>query len=80
MGQLLSNLVSLPSDAQSHQSITDQQLDVYLSGRREDDVIIRLLDSRDPRTNLATLHLINNIVRNSVSRQWVYLSMPSEHH
>ena len=62
--QLLSNLIS-PSDTDYH---TNQLLSLYLSGRREDDVISRLLDSRDPLTNVATLHLLNNITRTSVDR------------
>jgi ataxin-10 len=65
----LCNMISPALDSSLEDSITDQQLDVYLSGKREDDVIIRLLDSRDPKTNLATLHLIHNIVRDSVPRQ-----------
>lgn len=69
MAQLLSNLISPTPDAPLTGSITDQQLDLYLSGRREDDVIIRLLDSRDSKTNLATLHLIHNITRGSIPRQ-----------
>lgn len=28
----------------------------------------RLLDSRDPKTNHATLHLLNNLTRNSLPR------------
>ena len=64
MTQLLSNLIS-PSDTDYH---TNQLLSLYLSGRREDDVISRLLDSRDPLTNVATLHLLNNITRTSVDR------------
>lgn len=31
----------------------------------------RLLDSRVPKVNLATLHLINNLTRDSTTRQWV---------
>ncbi len=31
----------------------------------------RLLDSRDSKTNNATLHLINNVTRNSPSRMYV---------
>lgn len=65
MTQLLSNLVS-PSDADSH---TDRLLGLYISGQREDDVISRLLDSRDPPTNIASLHLLNNITRSSRDRQ-----------
>jgi len=64
MTQLLSNLIS-PSDTDYH---TNRLLSLYLSGRREDDVISRLLDSRDPLTNVATLHLLNNITRTSVDR------------
>jgi ataxin-10 len=65
MTQLLSNLIS-PSDTDSH---TDELLALYLSGQREDDVISRLLDSRDPPTNVASLHLLNNITRTSTDRQ-----------
>jgi ataxin-10 len=65
MTQLLSNLIS-PSDTDAH---TDQLLALYLSGQREDDVISRLLDSRDPPTNIAILHLLNNITRGSSDRQ-----------
>lgn len=69
MTQLLSNMVSPTPDSPAEHSIADQQLDIYLSGRREDDVIIRLLDSRDSNTNLATLHLIHNIIRDNTPRQ-----------
>lgn len=65
MTQLLSNLIS-PSDTDSH---TDQLLALYLSGQREDDVISRLLESRDPPTNVAILHLLNNVTRASTDRQ-----------
>jgi len=65
MTQLLSNLIS-PSDTDTH---TNQLLALYLSGQREDDVISRLLDSRDPPTNIAILHLLNNITRASTDRQ-----------
>jgi ataxin-10 len=65
MTQLLSNLIS-PSDTDSH---TDGLLTLYLSGQRENDVISRLLDSRDPPTNVAILHLLNNITRTSTDRQ-----------
>jgi ataxin-10 len=65
MTQLLSNLIS-PSDTDSH---TDELLALYLSGQREDDVVSRLLDSRDPPTNVASLHLLNNITRTSTDRQ-----------
>jgi len=66
MTQLLSNLISPVSDESQN---TDQVLAIYLSGKREDDVISRLLDSRDQGTNIATLHLLNNITRASASRQ-----------
>lgn len=69
MTQLLSNLISPTPGSPQEGSITDQQLDIYLSGNRGDDVIIRLLDSRDPKTNVATLHLIHNIIRDNVPRQ-----------
>lgn len=66
MTQLLSNMISPVSDESQN---TDQVLAIYLSGKREDDVISRLLDSRDQGTNIATLHLLNNITRASPSRQ-----------
>jgi ataxin-10 len=65
MTQLLSNLIS-PSATDFH---TDELLALYLSGQRDDDVISRLLDSRDPPTNVASLHLLNNITRTSTDRQ-----------
>lgn len=69
MSQLLSNMISPTPDSPLEGSVTDRQLDIYLSGEREDDVIIRLLDSRDSKTNSATLHLIHNVIRDSVTRQ-----------
>jgi ataxin-10 len=66
MTQLLSNLISPVSDESRH---TDQLLAIYLGGKREDDVISRLLDSRDQGTNIATLHLLNNITRASPTIQ-----------
>ncbi|KAL1411314.1 hypothetical protein Q8F55_002265 [Vanrija albida] len=62
LAQLLSNLVSPTSDPKS-EDLADAQLERYLSGGRDDDVVIRLLDSRDVMTNTATLHLINNLTR-----------------
>ena len=81
-----------PTSAEPDASrIADDRLAVYLSGRREDDVVMwvvpsfffsrcvksleltvhmyrRLLDSRDSKVNTATLHLINNVTRNSPAR------------
>ncbi|GFZ49470.1 hypothetical protein JCM24511_07590 [Saitozyma sp. JCM 24511] len=66
--QLLSNLISPTSGNPGADRIAEDKLALYLSGNREDDVIIRLLDSVDPKTNVATLHLINNVTRNSRPR------------
>ncbi|WOO81287.1 Copper transport protein 86 [Vanrija pseudolonga] len=62
LAQLLSNLVSPTSDPRS-EDLADTTLETYLSGGRDDDVVIRLLDSRDIKTNTATIHLINNLTR-----------------
>ncbi|KAK1927072.1 spinocerebellar ataxia type 10 protein domain-containing protein, partial [Papiliotrema laurentii] len=73
--QLLSNIVS-PLSPEDEATIAQEKLQVYLNGRREDDVIIRLLDSQDVRTNTATLHLIANMVRGSRARQTLCLAEP----
>ncbi|OCF76128.1 hypothetical protein I204_03427 [Kwoniella mangroviensis CBS 8886] len=76
LAQLLCNLIS-PSPSQSGADrMADKYLRVYLSGRREDDVIIRLLDSRDTKTNHATLHLLNNMVKDNEARLKLLLSEP----
>ncbi|WWD19023.1 hypothetical protein CI109_103480 [Kwoniella shandongensis] len=74
--QLLSNIISPSSPAPGADKLTDQYLRLYLSGQREDDVIIRLLDSRDVKTNHATLHLLNNAIRGSRSRLELLLLEP----
>ncbi|KAK8854829.1 hypothetical protein IAR55_003568 [Kwoniella newhampshirensis] len=66
--QLLSNIISPSSPDPGSDRLADKYLRVYLSGKREDDVIIRLLDSRDVKTNHATLYLLNNTTRGSPSR------------
>ncbi|KAL7422812.1 hypothetical protein Q5752_002108 [Cryptotrichosporon argae] len=63
--QLLSNLISPVDDGR----IADAYLRLYLSGKREDDVIIRLWDSRDAKVNLATLHLLSNLTRDPARMQ-----------
>lgn len=68
LSQLLSNLISPVSTSAEANRITDKILDIYLSGNREDDVIIRLLDSRDAKVNHATLQLLVNITRGSEQR------------
>ncbi|WWC93724.1 hypothetical protein V866_000560 [Kwoniella sp. B9012] len=74
LAQLLCNLIS-PSTSQSGADrMADKYLKIYLSGQRDDDVMIRLLDSRDTKTNHATLHLLNNIVRGSEARLKLLLS------
>ncbi|ORY35467.1 spinocerebellar ataxia type 10 protein domain-domain-containing protein [Naematelia encephala] len=72
--QLLSNMISPTSPDPEDARIADRQMALYLSGRREDDVIIRLLDALDPKTNLATLHLIHNTTRGSPERLQLLLS------
>lgn len=88
--QLLSNVISPVSAEPDAARIADDRLAVYLSGRREDDVIVyvslqasnrvavlnsyrRLLDSKDTKTNAATLHLLNNVTRNSSNRMFAVL-------
>lgn len=66
--QLLANLVSPISGEPAAQRTADGHLHLYLSGKREDDVVIRLLDSADLQVNTATLHLIANLTRNSLTR------------
>ncbi|WVQ74876.1 hypothetical protein IAR50_004483 [Cryptococcus sp. DSM 104548] len=72
--QLLSNLVS-PADASAKAAETaDRILRLYASGGREEDVIVRLLDSKEQKTNHAILHMLNNLTRNSSSRLNLFLS------
>nr|ODN89096.1 hypothetical protein L203_02508 [Cryptococcus depauperatus CBS 7841] len=66
--QLLSNIISPANADPSAAKLADKYLKMYTSGRREEDVIIRLLDSSDVKTCQATLHLLNNVTRNSRSR------------
>ncbi|OXG16883.1 hypothetical protein C366_03678 [Cryptococcus neoformans Tu401-1] len=66
--QLLSNVLAPVNSSETATRHADAALRIYMSGNREDDVIIRLLDSRDPKTNHATLHLLNNLTRNSFPR------------
>ncbi|WVQ99934.1 hypothetical protein IAU59_007077 [Kwoniella sp. CBS 9459] len=68
LAQLLCNLISPASPDPGADRLADKYLRLYLSGKREDDVVIRLLDSRDSRTNHATLHLLNNVVRDNPTR------------
>ncbi|WRT68341.1 uncharacterized protein IL334_005317 [Kwoniella shivajii] len=68
LAQLLCNLISPSSSQEGADHLADKYLRLYLSGKREGDVIIRLLDSRDTKTNHATLHLLNNMVRDSQDR------------
>ncbi|CAD6577777.1 MAG: hypothetical protein TREMPRED_002036 [Tremellales sp. Tagirdzhanova-0007] len=72
--QLVSNIISPVSTEPSATRIADDLLSIYLRGGREDDVILRLLDSQDLTTNTATLHLINNVTRNSLTRMLGLLS------
>ena len=85
---MLVNLVS-PISAADAAVIADQKLSAYLSGVREHDIVMyallifrlratiadtrRLLDSRVAKVNMATLHLINNLTRESTRRQYVGL-------
>ncbi|WWC71634.1 uncharacterized protein I206_105592 [Kwoniella pini CBS 10737] len=74
LAQLLCNLIS-PSSAQpGADRLADKYLQLYLSGGRNEDIIIRLLDSRDTKTNNATLHLLNNVVRGNEARLRLLLS------
>ncbi|KIR34774.1 hypothetical protein I352_03026 [Cryptococcus deuterogattii MMRL2647] len=66
--QLLSNVLAPVNPSEAATRHADAALKIYMSGNREDDIIIRLLDSRDPKTNHATLHLLNNLTRNSLTR------------
>ncbi|KAL0249840.1 hypothetical protein I308_103142 [Cryptococcus tetragattii IND107] len=66
--QLLSNVLAPVNSSVAATRHADAALRIYMSGNREDDIIIRLLDSRDPKTNHATLHLLNNLTRNSLPR------------
>ncbi|WVF72716.1 hypothetical protein IAT40_007534 [Kwoniella sp. CBS 6097] len=68
LAQLLCNLISPASPSPGADRLADKYLRLNVSGKREDDVIIRLLDSRDSKTNHATLHLLNNVIRDSPSR------------
>ncbi|WWC90768.1 uncharacterized protein L201_005705 [Kwoniella dendrophila CBS 6074] len=68
LAQLLCNLLSPTSSQSNADHLADKYLEVYLSGGRNEDVIIRLLDSKDVKTNNATLHLLHNVVRDSGSR------------
>jgi hypothetical protein len=68
MAQLLSNLISPAPDA-PNESSTDRLLNIYLSGQRGDDVVIRLLDSQETSINIPVLHMLNNITRESPDRQ-----------
>ncbi|WVW85680.1 hypothetical protein I302_107718 [Kwoniella bestiolae CBS 10118] len=74
--QLLCNLVSPSSAETGADRLAERYLRVYLSGEREHDVIIRLLDSRDTKTIHATLHLLNNTVNGSEARLQSLLSEP----
>ncbi|OCF37853.1 hypothetical protein I316_00077 [Kwoniella heveanensis BCC8398] len=74
LAQLLCNLISPASPASGADRLADKYLRLYLSGNREDDVIIRLLDSRDSKTNHATLHLLNNVIRDSPARLYLLLT------
>ncbi|BEI86843.1 hypothetical protein CcaverHIS002_0701890 [Cutaneotrichosporon cavernicola] len=60
LSQLLCNLVSSRGGAES-EALADSVLDTWLSGRREDDVLIRLLDSGDVRANTGVLRLLINL-------------------
>ncbi|EIW67301.1 hypothetical protein M231_01611 [Tremella mesenterica] len=65
--QLLSNLLS-PTSLGVGERFVDTHLTLYQSGKRDDDVIIRLLDSRDVGVNLVTLHFVANLTRRSRRR------------
>lgn len=85
--QLLSNLISPVNSSARAQNRSDQCLQLYLSGKREDDVIMyaitsnmgfmlkcrRLLDSAEPRVNRTTIHLLSNLIRDTPSRLCVHL-------
>ncbi len=60
LAQLLCNLVSSRGGAES-EALADGALSTWLSGRREDDVLIRLLDSKDVRANTGVLRLLINL-------------------
>ncbi|KAI9637377.1 spinocerebellar ataxia type 10 protein domain-containing protein [Dioszegia hungarica] len=77
MTQLLSNLISPIHPSFPETGTADEKLAIYLSGNREDDVIARLLDSKDPKTNSATIHLLNNLTRQSRHRCELILSSPA---
>ncbi|TYJ51520.1 hypothetical protein B9479_007904 [Cryptococcus floricola] len=72
--QLLSNLVSPSDDNAEAAETADRILRLYTSGGREEDVVVRLLDSKEQKTNHATLHMLNNLTRNSSSRLTLLLS------
>ncbi|WWC63212.1 uncharacterized protein I303_105812 [Kwoniella dejecticola CBS 10117] len=74
LAQLLCNLISPSSGQAGADRLADKYLRLYLSGGRNEDIIIRLLDSRDSKTNNATLHLLNNVVRGDRNRLQLLLS------
>ncbi|WVQ81893.1 hypothetical protein IAT38_004020 [Cryptococcus sp. DSM 104549] len=74
--QLLSNLISPSSPDADADVLADKYLRLYLSGQREDDIIVRILDSKEPKTNQAVLHLLNNVTRGSKPRLTLLLQPP----
>ncbi|CAK9782519.1 hypothetical protein CC85DRAFT_266465 [Cutaneotrichosporon oleaginosum] len=76
LSQLLCNLISSRGGSDS-EALADSVLKTWLSGRREDDVIIRLLDSGDVRVNTGVLRLLINLA--TQTRQPRFLAAPAIH-
>ncbi|WVR07462.1 hypothetical protein IAU60_004503 [Kwoniella sp. DSM 27419] len=76
LAQLLCNLISPASADTGAERLAIKYLELYLSGRREDDVVIRMLDSKEAKVNQAILHLLNNVTRGSSERIKLLLTDP----
>ncbi|ORX38576.1 spinocerebellar ataxia type 10 protein domain-domain-containing protein [Kockovaella imperatae] len=75
MAQLLSNLISPISANDQSNDFTNKSLSTYLSGAREDDNVVRLLDSQDTKVIESTLRMLDNLLRNSRGRQEKVLTL-----
>ncbi|WVQ81894.1 hypothetical protein IAT38_004021 [Cryptococcus sp. DSM 104549] len=75
--QLLSNIISPSSRNAGADALANKYLHLYVSGNRKFDIIVRILDSEEPGTHAAVLHLLRNVTRDTRTPRLRLLFQPT---